>query len=206
MITLVLFIIMMSCNTCKGLCLDRTNTNKEVQNVTVLVIAWTLVEGGPFHWSAYNVLESMLEYTMESANTTPCKRLKDLQALIGKLAASLGKPVQTQYFRGPQSYAVSNSTPPQNVDSSASFATGLLWALMCDGVLHRRPSSLRADIDLRGVMFAEATITPDKALHLVDHMHTPWSHNDAAMCSFDQDHAGHCAHIRHIVGAMSAKF
>ena len=197
---------MMDGDTCRGVCLDRTGTTGEGDAVTVRLVSWTMEVGGPFHWAADRVLEEMLDYKMTSHDTTVCKRLRDLKFLIAKLAATLGMGVETLQFKGPQSYRVSHTMPPESVDSSASFATALVWALQCDMVLHRRPAGLRAKLGMKGVIFAEACVPAATATYIVDHMHTPWSPNDAALCSYIQDHAGYCAHIRQIVSRMQGQF
>lgn len=187
----------------KGLCLTREGVTPEGKAISVRLVAWSLEEHGPLHWDLARVLQELLRYEVKSVGTMPHRRLKDLRPRWTQLAHMLQAHLHELLFIGPHSWLVRNQLPPATVDCSSSMATSLVWAALCDSAVHRNPKQLRSEVEHHATLFAESCLTCGDAVQVLAMLHNT-SPEHISLCSFCQNHIGHCGHIRQVFAAAES--
>ena len=181
-----------------GVCFTRNGVDSAGAELQVKLKAWSKDPKGALRWEGARVLQELLLYHETSADTRPHIRFREFATKWGQLAGMAGFDIHDLRFVSAHKALVQREPVADDVDCLNSISTELVWLVLMDSILTRRPMTLRADIEQRAFLLAEGTIDADEAIKVIESFPV-WNADLTAACSLLQDHAGRCVHIRDVL-------
>ena len=181
-----------------GVCFTRNGVDSAGAELQVKLKAWSKDPKGALRWEGARVLQELLLYHETSPDTRPHIRFREFSTKWAQLAGMAGFGIHNLRFVSAHKALVQREPVADDVDCLNSISTELVWLVLMDSILTRRPMTLRADIEQRAFLLAEGTIDADEAIKVIESFPV-WNADLTAACSLLQDHAGRCVHIRDVL-------